>query len=152
MDKVYGITMLVIGGACLWFAIHLWHAKKKRSAGPPGSGPPGGKPGGSQAGWHEFLILLLVAAGLGIGGGGSLIFGMAFLYIELGIVPLWLVFALVTGIWFLVDLIARRGWTRTSVMAFVTAALIAVPIAPPALAAATHGHQLPHVISVTRKG
>jgi hypothetical protein len=147
MDKVYGVTALVIGGACLWGAIHLWHAKKKRSAGPPGS-----KPGGSQAGWHEFLILLLLAAGLGIGGGISLLFGLAFLYTELGIVPLWLVLALITGIWCLVDIVARRGWTRTSALTFLTAVLIAVPIAPPALAAATHGQAPTHVISVTHKG
>ena len=147
MSDVYGVTLMVIGGACLWGAIHLWHAKKRRAAGPPGSRPAGG-----QAGWHEFLILLLVAAGLGIGGGGSLLLGLSFLYIKLGIVPLWLVLALAAGIWFLVDLIARRGWTRTSTLAFITAALIAVPVAPPALAAATHGHQAPHVISVTHRG
>jgi hypothetical protein len=151
MDKLYGVTALVIGGACLWGAIHLWHAKKKRHAAP---GPPGSKPGGgsSQAGWHEFLILLLLAAGLGIGGGISLLFGLAFLYVKAGIVPLWLVLALITGIWCLVDIVARRGWTRTSALTFLTAVLIAVPVAPPALAAATHGRQVPQVISVTHKG
>jgi hypothetical protein len=150
MDKVYGVTALVIGGACLWGAIHLWHAKKKRHAAP---GLPGNKSAGSsQAGWHEFLILLLVAAGLGIGGGASLLIGLLFLYTKVGIVPLWLVLALAAGIWCLVDIVARRGWTRTSTLAFITAALIAVPIAPPSLAAATHGHAPTHVISVTHKG
>jgi hypothetical protein len=150
MDKLYGVSMLVIGGACFWGAAQLWHAKKKRHAAP---GPPGSKPaGGGQAGWHEFLILLLLAAGLGIGGGISLLFGLAFLYIELGIVPLWLVLALITGIWCLVDIVARRGWTRTSALTFLTAVLIAVPIAPPALAAVTHGRQATHVISVTHRG
>ena len=150
MGRVYGITMLVIGGACLWGAVQLWHAKKGRQA-PPG--PPGSKSvGGGQAGWHEFLILLLLAAGLGIGGGISLLFGLAFLYTELGIVPLWLVLALVTGIWCLVDIVARRGWTRTSALTFLTAVLIAVPVAPPALAAATHGHAPAHTISVTHQG
>lgn len=136
MDKVYGVTMLVIGGACLWGAVHVLHAKKA---------------GKRAAGWHEAVILLLVAAGLGIGGALSLLLRLDFLYTRVGMVPLWLVLALAAGIWFLVDLVARRGWTRTSILAFLTAALIAVPIAPPALAAATHGHA-PHLISVTHKG
>ena len=140
MDKAAAGIMIVAGGACLWAAFHVWHAKK------------GGNAAG-QAGWHELIIILLVLAGLGLGGGLSLFLGLNFLYVKvLGIAPLWLPLALFFGIWWIADVVLRRAWTRTSVMGFFMALLIAVPVAPPALAAATHGHAPTHVISVTHKG
>jgi hypothetical protein len=148
MGKFYGLTLLVGGGFFLWFAIHLWHAKKGKNR--PGPGAPGQQaPRNSQAGWHETVILLLILGGLGLGGGASLLTGLDFLYIKVGIFPLWSILTAAPGAWFLVDLVARRHWTRTSAMAFLTAAVIAVPIAPPALSAATHGQQAPQTVSVT---
>jgi hypothetical protein len=150
MGRLWGLTLLVAGGGCLWFAIHLWHAKRKKNKAGPGA--PGQQAArNSQDGWHEAVIVLLLLAGLGIGGGGSLLVGLNFFYIKVGFAPLWSILAAAPGIWFLVDLVARRHWTRTSVMAFLTAAVIAVPIAPPALSAATHGQQAPQTVSVTHK-
>ena len=133
-----GLTLLVAGGAFLWAAMHVWHAAKADK--------------GKKV-WRGLLIVLIVLGGLGIGGGFSLLLGLAFLYIEVGFVPLWVVLVLVSGIWFVVDLAKRHDWTRTTILGFVTALLIAVPAAPPMMASAVaHGHQLPQVTSkITHK-
>jgi hypothetical protein len=133
-----GLTLLVIGGAFLWGGGHVWHAAKRDKA---------------RKGWRVLLVALVVFGGLGIGGGLSLMFGLNFFYTKVGIIPLWIVLALASGIWFLVDLVKRHHWTRTTVLGFITAALIAVPTAGPVMTSSvTHGHQLPQVTSVTHKG
>ena len=58
MGRVYGITMLVIGGACLWGAVQLWHAKKGAAELFPGRSAANILAASVRAGWHEFLILL----------------------------------------------------------------------------------------------
>lgn len=126
--------MIVGGAAALWLAAQLWHAHDGKKA---------------RSGWKGLIVLLVVAAGFGIAGGLSAFTSFSWLYFSLGFVPLWLVLALIAGIWFLVDVIKRHDWTRTPVLGFVTAALIAVPAAQPALAAMTHGHRVPQVVSVT---
>jgi hypothetical protein len=145
MGKIWGLTLLVFGAGFLYMAIHLWHGKKREAAGQQGRV--------SKTGWHATVILLLTAGGLGLGGGASLLFGLDFLYARVGFVPLWSVIAALPGLWFIGDVATgRRGWTRTSAMMFLSALVIAVPIAPPALSAGTHGQPAPQTVSVTHKG
>lgn len=139
MNKAVAVTILIAGGFALWGAIHVWHGKK-------------GGQRQDQSGWKQAVIVLVVLAGLGIGGGLSGLFGLSFLYTKLGFVPLWLVLAAGTGVWFIVDLLIRHAWSRTPLLGFLTAALIAIPVAPPALGAMTHGHQVPQVTSYRRHG
>jgi hypothetical protein len=135
MDKAVGLTLLVVGAAFLWGGGHVWHAAEEDKDKPA---------------WKQTLIALVVLGGLGIGGGLSLLLHLAFLYAKIGFAPLWIALALFTGIWLVVDLVKRHHWTRTTALGFVTAMLIAVPIAPPAIASAvSHGHQLPQVTSIT---
>jgi hypothetical protein len=130
-----GLTLLVAGGGFLWWGGNVWHAAKRDKA---------------KMGWKILLITLVVLGGLGIGGGLSLLLGLAFLYIKVGWVSLWVIPAIITGVTLLMDLVKRHDWTRTTILGFITAMLIAVPIAPPLLAAAVaHGHHLPQVTSVT---
>lgn len=136
MDKVIGATLLVAGAVLVWAAIHMWHIKKEEND--------------PHAGWRAGVVMLLVLAGLGLGGGASLLEGLSFLFVKVGAVPAWAMLAFFTGIWFLFDLIARHAWTRTPLLGFVTAMMIAVPVTPPALGAAMHQHQVPQVVSVTR--
>jgi hypothetical protein len=138
VNEAVGATMIVAGGAALWLAGHLWHAHDKARA---------------NIFWKGVIVLLVVMAGFGVGGGASAFFRIGLLFFSLGFVPMWLVLALITGIWLLVDLIKRHDWTRTPVLGFITAALIAVPAAGPALSAATSPHhQGPQVTSVTHRG
>jgi hypothetical protein len=138
LSSAAGVSLIVIGGLATWGAFHVWHAKLKAT---------------QKGWWKELLTVLIVVAGLCLGGGFSLVAGLDFLYIKVGIVPVWLIAATVFGIWFVIDLVLRHGWTRTPIIGLVAAAMIAVPIAPPAFAAATsHGPQHAQVASVTRHG
>jgi hypothetical protein len=138
LNSAAGVSLIVIGGLATWGAFHVWHAKMKDA---------------QKGWWKELLTFLIIAAGLCLGGGFSLVAGLDFLYTKVGWVPVWLIIATVFGIWFIVDLVLRHGWTRTPIIGLVTAAMIAVPIAPPAFAAATsNGTQHAQVASVTRHG
>lgn len=138
LSSAAGVSLIVAGGLATWGAFHVWHAKRKDA----------------QKGlWKELLTALIVAAGLCLGGGFSLVAGLDFLYIKVGWVPVWLIIAIVFGIWFVIDLVLRHDWTRTAIVGLVASAMIAVPIAPPAFAAATsHSPQHVQVASVTRHG
>jgi hypothetical protein len=135
MNDVIGVSLLIGGGFALWFAGHIWH----------------GASGNQQKHWKASVVLLVVLAGLGIAGGGSVLGFLGFFNKEAGVFPVWLILALVAGIWLLVDLVMRHGWTRTPVLGFITAAMIAVPVAPAFTAHQAH-LQGTQVTSVSRKG
>jgi hypothetical protein len=135
MNDVIGVSLLIGGGFALWFGGHIWHGAKENQ----------------KKHWLASVVLLLILAGLGIAGGASLLGFLGFLGKEAGAFPLWLIVALAAGIWLLVDLVMRHGWTRTPVLAFITAAMIAVPVAPALTAHQAHT-QGPQLTSVSRKG
>lgn len=140
MDKAIAATMLLAGIGLLWLAGQVWHGKHERR----GNGEQ------AQKVWKEGVVLLVTLAGFGIGGGLSVLFGLHFLNIEVGFVPVWLIIGFVLGAWALVDLVMRHHWSRTPVLVFLAAALIAVPAAPAAIGKFTSGHQVPSLTSVTR--
>lgn len=133
MDKAIGASMVVIGALTLWGAVHLWHAKSDKNKG-----------------WKEAVAIMVVIAGLLLGAGVTAFFGLNFLYIKVGFIDLWIILAAVSGIWFLVDLLGRHGWTRTPVLGLMTAVFIAIPAAGPVLSHVNHGHA-PQVTSVIKK-
>jgi hypothetical protein len=132
VSQALAVTFVVAGVIAASWAVLMW--KKRRGAA------------------HNWVVLLMVLAGLGIGTGMAGLVSVNLLNTDIGFIPLWLIVVLVLGFGFFLEI---RGWgphhTRTPLLGASLAVILAMAVGQGVAVAATHGIRNVQVTShVTR--
>ena len=133
MSAALAVSFIVAGGIAAAWAASMW--KKRRGAG------------------KNWVVFLMVLAGLGIGTGAGSLADLNILTSRVGLIPLWVIFVAVFGFLFVLEV---SGWrdhpTRTPLLGAITALVFFAAMGHLLLGVATHELHQVTTTSTVRHG
>jgi hypothetical protein len=120
VNEALAVTFLVVGIIAGSWAVLMWMKKRGHA--------------------RNWVILLMVLFGMGVGVGLGALFNVNILYYKVGLIPAWVIPAAIAGFAFILEI---KGWrdhhTRTPILGAIVALIVAAAVGQTLAAAATHG-------------